>query len=145
MLSNSISASNLQLNYKAEGIDEKKENYILTKEAIVFLNKFISTVYQMFRTSSQRCAHLFFKFTTQLVYAFFKSVWFKPDKSLSNLHYPFTYQAFYRLFLYSQLFSLKLSDTEIWKSAMLLLFYMCPLGLKNRTRSKSNSSQVAQQ
>ena len=64
MLSNSISASNLQLNYKAEGIDEKKENYILTKEAIVFLNKFISTVYQMFRTSSQRCAHLFFKFTT---------------------------------------------------------------------------------
>lgn len=64
MLSNSVSASNLQLNYKAEGIDEKKENYILIKEAIVFLNKFISTVYQMFRTSSQRCAHLFFKFTT---------------------------------------------------------------------------------
>ena len=64
MLSNSISASNLQLNYKAEGIDEKKENYILTKEAIVFLNKFISTVYQMFRTSSQRSADLFYKFTT---------------------------------------------------------------------------------
>ena len=29
MLSNSISASNLQLNYKAEGIDEKQENNIL--------------------------------------------------------------------------------------------------------------------
>ena len=41
---------------------------------------------------------------------FFKSVWFEPDKSLSNLHYPFTHQGFYRLFLNSQLFSVKLSD-----------------------------------
>ena len=63
MLSSSISASNLQLSYKDEGIDEKKENNILIKEDIVFLNKFISAVYQMFRTSSQRCAHLFFKIT----------------------------------------------------------------------------------